>query len=63
MTPPATAVWLLASFSCPKLIVRGSSAEQPNPARQNAATDAAGASFGSTAISANDAASRSGSPW
>jgi hypothetical protein len=63
MTPPATTVWLPVSFSCPKLMVSGSSAEQPSPARQNTITDAAGAWCGSAAISANAAASRNGRPW
>ena len=63
MTPPATATWRSASFSCPKLIVSGSNAEQPSPARQNAATEAAGACLGSAAVRAKAAAVKNGRTW
>jgi len=45
------------------LIASGSRAEQPSPARPKAATDSAGASLGSAAISANAIASRNGRQW
>src|SRR5580658_9776012 len=45
------------------LIVSGSSAEQPSPARAKAPTDASGACFGSTAITRNAPASRNGRMW
>ena len=44
----------------PRLIVSGSSAEQPSPARQKAATVATGAFLGRTAISTKAPASRNG---
>src|ERR1700735_4684552 len=45
------------------LIVRGSSAEQPSPARAKAPTDASGECLGSTAITRNAPASRNGRMW
>src|ERR1700735_543729 len=45
------------------LIVSGSSAEQPSPARAKAPTDASGAGLGSTAITRNAPASRNGRMW
>src|SRR6202034_4953647 len=45
------------------LIVSGSSAEQPRPARAKAPTDASGACLGSTAITRNAPASRNGRMW
>src|SRR5580693_3540696 len=54
---------MLTSFSWPKLIVSGSSAEQPNPASPNATMPSPPAPLGSTEISANAPARMNGSTW
>src|SRR5262249_29148813 len=60
ITPPAMEADLTVSCSCPKLIVRGSRAEQPRPARPNAGTPNPGAPCGSAAMSANAPAATKG---
>jgi hypothetical protein len=54
---------MTVSCSCPKLIVSGSSAEQPNPASAKAAIPAAGVPAGSSTMTTKMMASRKGSAW
>ena len=63
MTRPASAAEMLTSLSCPKLIVSGSRAEQPNPASAKAGTLSTGARGGSAEIAAKAPASTNGSRW
>ena len=50
MTPPATAADIVVIAPWPRLIVSGSSAEQPSPAMPKTATESQGMSSGRAAV-------------
>src|SRR5690242_17919233 len=63
MTRPAVAAEIVVRSAWAKLIVNGSSAEQPSPATANATTPAAASPSDSAAMATNATASTNGSTW